>query len=635
MPQTVAEALPALADTGWRAAKARARHAVIRPVLQHEPGSPDYGRAIDAAASSAGCSTRTVRRWLADYERDGWAGLLPASRPNRGRRTVHISRRWDRSVPFDDETKARIADRLHRDIRSLFAANLAAGWRVLERFARDTLIEKTIAAGFDPGKRALNDICKLPRNVVERGRPYRAVAIHDKDHKRWLDEHLSRVSRHREGIGPMDVVIADVHPVDVLLRRPDAGVYTARMISFHDVATNRAFIYIVFPPKGQGVRQEHVIAALRAMIADKRWGVPATLYLDNGGEFNALRLIDDALKLNIRARLLDDEPAFAASVRGRRSAIVKAQPYNAPAKGLAEGFYGLFERGLLSLLSGWIAGDRMRQKTANVGKAPEPYPFDEDQFLEIVGKLVEFYETHPQNGFLAGRSPRQAFAACAEAGWKRTDMDLDVFDAVFADEVTRRIRNGQFSLHGTAYDAEPLWRLPAGTAVRVRVPIAPKSDERAVCDEYGRYLCMATPKAQAAFLGAAGAREATRRRRAAKAGVAARRCDTDPVDMEARIEALASKQEPAPIPERGALIGMGETLEKIAAASRVPTADRRSIEAAGAAAEDRRRQTTRQAQDDLAVGPTSRIAAPAGSGGMSDDQRQAIDALLQRRRARG
>ena len=339
---------------------------------------------------------------------------------------------------------------MSRDIRSLWAANTECGWPHIARLAGDTLAKETAAAGFDPGARRLKAICRLPRRFVERGRRYRGIAIHDKDRKRWFDESVPRVSRTREGRKPMEIVIGDVHPLDILLRREDGSTYTPKLIAWLDWATNRVFGYPVFLPKGKGVRQEHVIEAFIAMVNDPRWGMPDNLYLDNGGEYNWAGHIDDAMQLSSRMRNLDDDQEFTASVRARRSAIVKSLPYNAPAKSI-EGAFATLEGGVLSMFPGWIGGNRMRKKTANVGKEPAPYPHDEDAFRRSLGVALDWYDTHAQGGFLNGRSPREAFAAFVHAGWKRTDIDPGELRAVFSRPVARTIRQGRFSLEGDEY----------------------------------------------------------------------------------------------------------------------------------------------------------------------------------------
>ena len=110
------------------------------------------------------------------------------------------------------------------------------------------------------------------------------------------------------------------------------------------------------------------------------------------------------------------------------------------------------------------------------------------------------------------------------------------------------------------------------------------------------------------------------------------------MDAEARIAEVLSGEAQAPVPERGNIIRMGGSLEKIAQVSGRSPAERQTIEAAKAVRDEQRRATTRHAQDEFLGalgGSIPHCAASPESGGMSDEQRQAIDALLKRRRASG
>ncbi len=562
---------------------ARWRYEVIEPILQSPRGSKERTQAIEETSRVVRDhpgGKNTLRRWIDAYERDGMAGLRRKAPANRGQDRVAISRAWDAAVPFDAEAKARIAEVVAKDARSLWAANTSWGWRQIARVAGDTLAKETVSAGFDPGARRLQAICRLSRHFVERGRRYRAKAIHDQDRKKYTDKSMPRVRRTREGRKPMEIVIGDVHHLDILLRRDDGSTYTPKLIAWLDWATNRVFGYPVFLPKGQGVRQEHVIEAFVAMVEDPRWGMPDTLYLDNGGEYSWAELIDDAMQLSSRMRLLDGDPEFASSVRARRSAIVRSLPYNAAAKSI-EGAFATLEAGAFSTLPGWIGGNRMRKKTANVGKEPAPYPGDEHAFRRSLNVALDWYDTQPQEGFLSGRSPRQAFAALVEGGWERAHIDPDVLRVIFSRPEGRTIRQGRISFAGASYTAPELWPLPADTKVEIRVPLIGDRRELCVLDAGGEFLCMAEPETPYDALDPEGAREAARRRRVAEAAYRDMGRDIDPVDMEARVAEVVSREEPAPIPERGNVIGMGERLEKIAAASRLSRTDRPAIRATG------------------------------------------------------
>ena len=625
---------------------ARWRYEVIEPILQCARASKERAQAIEETARvvrdhPGGRRRRlgksTLRRWIDAYEREGMAGLRRKAPANRGQGRVAISRAWDAAVPFNAEAKARIAEVVSKDVRSLWAANTSWGWRQIARAAGDTLAKETVSAGFDPGARRLRAICRLSRHVVERGRRYRAKAIHDQDRKRYADRSMPRVRRTREGRKPMEIVIGDVHHLDILLRRDDGSTYTPKLIAWLDWATNRVFGYPVFLPKGQGVRQEHVIEAFVAMVEDPRWGMPDTLYLDNGGEYNWAELIDDAMQLSSRMRLLDGDPEFASSVRARRSAIVRSLPYNAAAKSI-EGAFATLEAGAFSTLPGWIGGNRMRKKTANVGKEPAPYPGDEHAFRRSLNVALDWYDTQPQEGFLGGRSPRQAFAAFVEGGWERAHIDPDVLRVIFSRPEGRTIRQGRISFAGASYTAPALWPLPADTKVEIRVPLIGDRRELCVLDAGGEFLCMAEPETPYDALDPEGAREAARRRRVAEAAYRDMGRDIDPVDMEARVAEVVSREEPAPIPERGNVIGMGERLERIAREIGRSPAESQTIEAAKAARAEQHRAITRHAQDEFLRalgGSTPLCAASPESGGMSDERRQAIDALLKGRGASG
>ena len=201
---------------------ARWRYDVIEPALRHSAGSWARGKEMTAAAvvtrthpsgRRAPVSVRTIRNWIAAYEQWGMAGLRDKTRSDRGNRRNFVTGAWDASVPFPDETKSGIADETLTDVRSLWAANTEYGWRWVARMASAKLQALTVAAGFDPGPDELRRICKLTRSFVERGRRYRAVAVHDKDHKLWFDKHRPRIMRTVDPYRPNGVVVVDVHHV--------------------------------------------------------------------------------------------------------------------------------------------------------------------------------------------------------------------------------------------------------------------------------------------------------------------------------------------------------------------------------------------------------------------------------------
>lgn len=570
--ETHAAGMPVPAPAARRSSAVMAeRHSIIQPVLQSPSGSAARKLAVTEAARQAGKTKSTIYRWIASYEEQGLAGLGRQATPSRGRRMHFITRGWDAAVPFDDAVKEEIAATLQRYVRSLWAANTEYGWRWVARMAGTRLEELTRAAGFDGD---LRRICKLPHNLVMRERPYRALAILKQDAKRWHDEYRPRVRRTRAGRWPMEIVVGDVHPIDVLLPRPDGSTFTAKLIAFEDWANARVFFYPVFLEKGEGIRQEHVAEAFMAMTQDPCWGLPQLLYLDNGGEYGAMELIEDAMRLNTQVRALEDDDELSEQLRNRRRAIVKARPYNASAKSIESAFSAL-ERGVFSMLPGWIGGNRMAKKTANVGRPPTPYPHGEDAFRKDLQNALIAYETHPQTGLLNGRSPRQALEDALESGWRPMAVSPGAVLAAFARDESRMLRQGSFSYDGRRYTARELWGLPAGTALHLRVPIFGGREEIPVMAEDGSLLCMAQAERLYDVLDREGAREAGRRQAAALADIAAMRADIDPIDGRDLLAEIAEREGSGPVPESSGIVRLSEGMEAVGRAlERAPAARR-------------------------------------------------------------
>ncbi len=573
-------ALPAIRSTPAPGSGIEARHAIIQPALQHPPGSAGRRAAVTSAAGISGKTESTIYRWIAAHEAAGLGALGNTSRADRYQRRTVITRAWDeaaRAGGISDSDMARIAEETQRRIRSLWAANTEYGWRMIAHMARSHLAGLTAAAGFEGDARRLKAVCRLPHNVIMRERQYRAVAVYDQDAKRWHDHHRPRIQRTRDGRLPMDIVICDVHPMDVLLPRPDGSTFTAKLIAFEDWATARLFVHPVFLPKGEGVRQEHVAEAIVAMTQDPRWGVPQVFYLDNGGEYGCADLASDAMVLNTQIRMLGDDPELAQALRSRRREITKAQPYNAAAKAI-EGTFNVVERGFFSMLPGWIGGNRMAKKTANIGRAPLPYPHGEAAFRQDLQNALDAYEARPQTGLLKGRSPRDAFAQAVDAGWRRMDVDRGAMLAAFARDESRMVKQGGFSYGGRRYSSRAIQALPAGTRLHLRVPVFGNRAEIPVMADDGSLLCMAEAQVLYDILDPVAAREAGRRVAVARAGIKALRADTEPLDMRRELAALATREPPAPVPESRGVIRLGKGMDAVGRELERTPAERRAID---------------------------------------------------------
>lgn len=215
----------------------------------------------DLAGQPVRIPMRTLSRWLGKADSDDFSTLARKQRSDRKERRCLISRTWDNSCRLPREDKEKIASELEIYIRSLWV-NGAPGVNRIANFASSKLLRLCLEAGWTDAN--LNN-CSVGRHQVEHHRDYGMVAIKERDAKRFADHFTPRIKRNRDDLQPMDVVIGDVHPLDVVKLHDGREVYP-RLIAWLDLATYDIHVTIVILEKGKGIRKFNV--------ADQRRDIP-------------------------------------------------------------------------------------------------------------------------------------------------------------------------------------------------------------------------------------------------------------------------------------------------------------------------------------------------------------------------
>ena len=455
------------------------KRSVILPILDMEPGTSERAAMIRREAerertfpdgSRGTVPERTVRRWLAAYEERGEASLREGSRKDRGGRRVHVSRAWDAAVPFDTATKAAIAGRLDAIAKRSFADGVKGRNRVAARASRSLIAmtaEHARATDWTPSAAELRRVCRVPSGFARRHKGYERVAEYRRDRKAFEDRRPHRIRTHARDQLPGGVVFGDVHYMDVLLVRDDGSLATPKAIVWMDAATNRVRMDVELYDKGESVRREHVARSFMAMAADPTWGLPSTLYIDNGSEYGLLDFVSHAMELAQTAR----------TGAPFQPPVVKSYPYRPQGKGRIEGFFGNFERFYPCELPGYIAGDRMAKPTANLGKPPAPFPHPLADFVRAVDALLaEYHDAGQRSPTLQGLSPHEAYAAHVDAGWQPVMAERSALEAAFVRVETRTVKAAGFDLDGSRY-AFDFDRWPFDlVSVELHVPLTGPTD---------------------------------------------------------------------------------------------------------------------------------------------------------------
>lgn len=530
------------ADTRAEARYAEAfwRYQIIAPALQHKQKT-GKARAQAIKAIIGTVHTRpngkpmkinqaTLYNWLDLYENHGgMEGLKPKQRDDKNEKRVTVSRSFDKgcTLPMGDldnptpGTQAQIAADITLYIRSGWASGVS-GWNDLLIQSERHLRQLCREAGWEPpaGTKLLT------RASVEAHRAHGIIATKANDAKAFFDKHLPRIKRTAAALKPMELIVGDMHPLDIGLDVPDGfkadgspryrRVY-ARLIAWHCVATNRVHVTMYFAAKGEGVRREHVAQAFCAMVAE--WGIPERLYLDNGGEYKWDAFIASFLDLakltgKVRTEFLavgKDRDIVAEaweSVEGRE--IVRARAYNAPAKPI-EGLFSVLESTVFSMVPGWVGGDRMRKKTQNVGHEPAPFPGGEADLFRAVSDALAYYHRKPQlGGWLDGRSPVEQYARHIAEGWQMLTCHARDLMLSFAESYLPTADRGVVTINGVRYYDDAI--LPF-TGQKIPVKVAKHDPGLAfVFDpKNSKLIASAPPERAYGFLDGDGAHEQQRR----------------------------------------------------------------------------------------------------------------------------
>ncbi|MBS0353733.1 MAG: Mu transposase C-terminal domain-containing protein [Proteobacteria bacterium] len=447
---------PALAQP-W---KTPARTMVLRQLAERDYIRPTDGKPVRFSAITLG-------RFCSAFETGGVDALVRKPRAKEEEHRYLINKKWEKACPLELPVKTRIAEAVEQYVVDLWG-NGAPSRDKVRNMASVKLFELCREAGWAD---ASLQACDVGQYLVERNQGARDLATRHRDAKRFSDKHKPRVARTREGFAPGEAIVADVHPVDILLPRPDGSTYTARMIAWYDLGTNRFFYTLLHPGPRQSVTQADIARSFFELC--QAWGVPRKLYMDNGSEYKWAEMMDafraftvlvkemevkidslEALEARFAAEdagaLLvgNDASSHGAAVTSEEDAIVRAKPYNASAKPV-EGAFSALEK-LLSMLPGYIGGDRMNKKLAKVGKQPDAYPGDAEAFNLAFAATVETYHNTPQRGFLGGLTPNQK-AQIVPDGYTVTFAPEIVFRVAFAEERKPKVHSGGIQLDGRWY----------------------------------------------------------------------------------------------------------------------------------------------------------------------------------------
>eukprot|EP01132_Coremiostelium_polycephalum_P019122 gene19122-22755_t len=354
---------------------------------------------------------RTLKRWLADYRKEGETGLAPARRQK------------DMSLP------------------TWAAAFLACYQRptkpsVESAYAEFALKNPAERPSIHVVRRFLN---KLSAEARERGRrtPQELKAL----------QPFKR--RSTKSMYPCDVFTADGHKFDAEVLNPRTGKpYRPEATTVLDVATRKALGISI----GEA---ESTIGVMDALRDAMQHGMFAMFYVDNGSGFanDTVREVVDRLG----------------------GTMTHALPYNSQARGLIERSHQTIWVNAAKKLTSYIGADMDkhagtkvhrigRKELRETGRTRLIPTFAE--FMAGVEYEIETYNNSPHRGFakfrdpLTGKlrhmSPNEAWEAARAEGWEPIIAPAELLNDLSRPQVIRPTRRGEVTWAGETYFLDAL-----------------------------------------------------------------------------------------------------------------------------------------------------------------------------------
>ena len=246
--------------------------------------APLLGDHVDAAlarelkatlSAQSGLSERTIRRYVARYQADGFRGLLPTSHqakePSSGAIAPDI---LDQAIQLRREAP-------HRSVRQIIQVLEWEGWVAPGQLKRSTLQDQLTAHGYSARQMRLYSQAGVAARRFQR--------------------------RHRNDLWQGDLKYGPRLPIG-----PDHQPQQIYLSAIIDDAT-RYVVHAAWYPT-----QDSVIVEDSLRTAMRRYGIPARLYFDNGKAYKSHQIARMGAKLGIR--------------------IVYTKPYAPESKGKIERF---------------------------------------------------------------------------------------------------------------------------------------------------------------------------------------------------------------------------------------------------------------------------------------------------------
>ena len=363
-------------------------------------------------------SPKSLYRWMEQYEHDGIEGLAP-----------QFSRRGGFGASLPQEVKDRI-EWLYLDSNQPNPKDVC---RLLGQY--------NLSAGEHTVRRYLNSLPEWVKAKYRKGRDY------------FNGKFNPYIMRNYTKYRPMEIICGDYMTQDIVCRKGDR-VFRARLCAFEDMRSRAIVGWSLQETAGS-------VGVIRALqMAFERYGLPDTIYVDNGKEFKNYLLCGDqwkAQKTKIDPELLDLDVGILAECGIK---VIFCQAYHGQSKPI-ERFWRTFHEQFDKFEPTYVGSNTAdRPDEAKVFKSNVDDMKKEDICLiptmeEVAARIARFMAwynekwNHSGQG-MEGRTPAQVFAEYAAP---RREIPDGLKKYLFTMRYVRAVQRNGVLLDGVFYQS--------------------------------------------------------------------------------------------------------------------------------------------------------------------------------------
>lgn len=482
-------------------------NAVLACRIMEQDGKGGITQRKRELAEGLGIALKTLYRWRTAYAEKGLAGLMDKTEQcNKGKpksmclmaqdfvRTnlYSAAKHTNRSVyeklkRLDQELGPRACSRCPHCENSIVRRELALSGQAQEYPICDV-----------PGQGMI-----IPASVSSINRYVQTIPVgqlaYARYGKRYWEAHYMPKAQRQKPEKINECWFGDHHMFDLFVVDNDGRIVRPWMTAWSDAASGCFVGWSITTSPNSATIAESFVRAVAKSEHSPFWGVPASIYIDNGKDYRSKRFEGDRETEHVIGRL-NEQLSKTALLQVLGVSVIHAQPYKAWSK-IIERLFGTLENRYIRDLPGWCGG-RPSERPEHLTRgyleklAAQGKLLHIGQFAKIMREqIIPAYHTErfdqplsPMEIYQSGEKARQDLP-----GW-------EVLSMIRTEAVTRKVSYMGVKLQNKWYWDDAL-RHMVGEEVTVRYSRDRDDDLTITVIQGSRFICEAVLKDRLKLLG--------------------------------------------------------------------------------------------------------------------------------------